>query len=120
MKETTAASILAEIGPDISPFPSAKHLCSRAGICPGNNRSAGKSKHGRIKEREPIPVSGAGAGGMAAAHKRIDVPAPLSSVAREIGRGEGEPRHRAQLAQAGLRPIEGAQSVSRARSRRDA
>jgi transposase len=34
--------ILAEIGPDLSVFPDAHHLCSWAGICPGNEESAGK------------------------------------------------------------------------------
>ncbi len=50
IKEMTAASILAEIGPDMSWFPSAKNLCGWAGICPSNNRSAGKSKHSHIKK----------------------------------------------------------------------
>lgn len=31
-------------------FQTAKHLCSWAGLCPGNNRSAGKSKNSRIKK----------------------------------------------------------------------
>ena len=44
MKENSAASVLAEIGPDMTPFESEKKLSSWAGVCPGNNRSAGKNK----------------------------------------------------------------------------
>lgn len=39
--------LVSEIGLDMSAFPSEKHLASWAGICPGNNESAGK-KSGRI------------------------------------------------------------------------
>jgi len=39
---TTAAVIVAEIGSDMSRFPDAAHLVSWAGVCPGNNESAGK------------------------------------------------------------------------------
>lgn len=43
----SGASLLAETGPDLSSFPSVKHFCSWVGVCPGNNRSAGRNKSSR-------------------------------------------------------------------------
>lgn len=40
-----AELIIAEIGTDMSRFPTASHLASWAGLCPGNNESAGKKKN---------------------------------------------------------------------------
>ncbi|MDY5823231.1 MAG: transposase [Candidatus Coprenecus sp.] len=38
----TVEDLIAEIGLDMSQYPSEKHIASWAGICPGNNESAGK------------------------------------------------------------------------------
>lgn len=42
-----AIAIIAEIGANMKQYPTQRHLSSWAGICPGNNESAGKRKSGR-------------------------------------------------------------------------
>lgn len=48
-----AEVVIAEIGVDMSRFPTANHLASWAGICPGNNESGGKRKSGKTNGGDP-------------------------------------------------------------------
>jgi len=50
VQRRTAETIIAEIGTEMSAFPTAGHLASWAGQCPGNNESAGKRKSGRTRK----------------------------------------------------------------------
>lgn len=49
-----AAQILIEIGDDMSVFESPQRLASWAGLCPGNNESAGKRRSGRTRRANPL------------------------------------------------------------------
>ena len=44
MGQLSAATILAETGPDLAAFPTAEQMASWAGLCPGNRESAGIQK----------------------------------------------------------------------------
>ncbi len=45
-----ARNVLAEIGTDLPRFPSAGRLAPWAGLCPGNDQSAGKRRSGRMND----------------------------------------------------------------------
>jgi len=64
-----AEILLAELGTELSHFPSARHCASWAGLCPGNHESAGKRRSGRTRKGNSylraIPVECALAAGRA-------------------------------------------------------
>jgi transposase len=49
IKQRAAEVIIAEIGTDMSVFPTDKHLASWAGQCPGNDQSAGRRRSGKSR-----------------------------------------------------------------------
>ena len=49
MNKRTAEVLIAELGPDMRVFPTAKHAASWASLCPGNHESAGKHRSGRTR-----------------------------------------------------------------------
>jgi transposase len=49
IKQRGAENMLAEVGTDMSRFPTPRHFASWAGMCPGNNQSAGKNRSGATR-----------------------------------------------------------------------
>jgi transposase len=49
----TAETLVAELGTDLHRFPTAAHLASWAGMCPGNYQSAGKRGRGTTRKGDP-------------------------------------------------------------------
>jgi len=51
--QTAASTLIAELGTDMSRFPTHKHLASWAGVCPGNKQSGGKRMGGKTTQGNP-------------------------------------------------------------------
>lgn len=70
VKEITAWTLIAELGTDMSKFPTASHAASWAGLCPGNCESAGKRQTGRTRKGDRYLRRMLVQNGWAVAHKK--------------------------------------------------
>ena len=65
-----AISLVVETGADMDRFPSAAHLCSWAGMCPGLDESAGKRRSGKTRKANRYLRATLIQAGTAASHKK--------------------------------------------------
>jgi transposase len=93
--QRAAQVIISEIGVEMSRFPTDRHLASWAGLCPGNNESAGKHKSGRTRkgnaEIRAILTECAWTAGQYRHLRRRPVPPPAPPLRQDRRR---ESRHR--------------------------
>jgi transposase len=84
-----AEALVAEVGADVGRFRSAEHLASWAGLCPGNDESAGKRRSGKTRKGSPwlraclVPAAHA-----AARTKGTYLAAPYRRLAARRGRAK--------------------------------
>jgi transposase len=89
ISDRIAEIIIAEIGVDMTRFPTAAHLVSWAGVCPGNNESAGKHHSGRTRKGDSWLR---GALGEAAIASAITQHTYLAARYRRLARRRGKKR----------------------------
>ena len=82
----TAEIVLAEIGTDVRRFPTAGHLASWAGLCPGQHQSAGKQTHGTTRAGNPWLRAALIEAAQAAAHAKSSY---LASQYHRLARRRG-------------------------------
>jgi transposase len=70
IKKRNAEIVIGEIGVDMTRFATAAHLASWAGMCPGNNESAGKHRSGKSRHGDPWLQSALVEAGWAASRTR--------------------------------------------------
>ena len=85
--ERVAEVIVSEIGTDMTRFPTHKHLSSWAGMCPGNNESAGKRKSGKTTKGSNYLRAALTQTAWAASHtKETYLAAQYRKLTRRIGK----------------------------------
>ena len=106
--ERAAEVIVAEIGPDMDDVPDGGPPGSWAGLCPGNDESAGKRRSGKTTKGSQWLRTTAGAGGVGGQpHQGDDLQRVLSAVGEAAGEEEGAGGGGAQDPGGDLAPAEG-------------
>jgi transposase len=84
-----AEVIVAEVGTDMTKFPGAGHLTSWAGLCPGNDRSAGRRRSGRTTKGSQWPRAALVQAAWSASHvKETIFSATYRRWAKRLGKKE--------------------------------